>query len=606
MLQLLPPSEALSNLVSSAAQLSQRLGLHASATHGKGSPQEAEQRRNVFWLTFMIDQSVAIRTGTSPHVQEDDVGVRVPSGCLSTSSSSSSSPTSESSSEKEDRTGKSIFHANCELALLQARLYRELHSPRSRLRSQIDRITSLSQIDTALQSWLGQLPPQLQPNNTFSNDHTVLAHVLLLQISYLDTLCILHRASPFNRCWFTSPSHPPSPQSPIEGKGRVYASTSICTIAARRALGWAQRFGGSESGLPQNARDGILHLMAGQAAQCALSAALTLIASLISNPEDSQAESDLALLQQGLSFLSSNISSMTPPTMSVLSTLHSVSTSQVQLAANRSLPRSKRTRGNNDNVRPPLKMKTKEVTHQRRASQPPSSISPSASASIKSPGSTLSQSPHDMLLTHPVTTTSAPMQPASMDAMMRVSPNMLISPSTASASMDEPLMMPGDVVMPLPILPSDGGGMHGLGVDMSGGLDAQYVDMTPHGHTQHMDLHAEGEGWECSPIHHGGQHADGEWWHQQQHQHHAGGQGYEDVIVSAGPTPVLGEGGFGRAGVGEWDGEWEGSEGLALTPIEGAGLGHVPTHGHGHAGGMMMPPPGGIGMDGGMEFMAYA
>lgn len=144
--------------------------------------------------------------------------------------------------------------------------------------------------------------------------------------------------------------------------------------------------------------------------------------------------------------------------------------------------------------------------------------------------------------------------------------------------------------------------MHGLGVDMSGGLDAQqYVDMTSHGHAQHMDLHAEGEGWECSPIHHGGQHDEGEWWHhQQQHQHHAGGQGYEDVIVSAGPTPVLDEGGMGG-----WDGEWEGSEGLALTPVEGAGLGHVPSHVPAHAQGMMMPA-GGIGMESRMEFMAYA
>ena len=531
MLQTINNVEAFSTVMSAAIQASHRLGLHSSGVATNASPKDVEQRQNTFWLLFILDQSLGLLMGRPTYLQEDDVGVRLPQRPAdSTASSSTSSPTSATPDiiNSERASESVIFRHHCELALLQNRLQRELYSPRSQLRSQLERLTSLSEIDSFLQSWRQGVPSDIRPGNRPDCSHPLLPHILQLQLAYFDTLACLHRASPFNRGWFTAPHHPPSLEpSPVECKGRVYASTSICANAARSSLTLV-RYCYQSGETHNNLNNATLNFMKGQLIRYTTSAVLTLFASTVSGPEDVQAQNDILLFERATASLSTSSSSIT----SSVKQLCDIASKLVHRSRTRTLPKSKRNRepDSGSAKQPPPRLCAKQTL--RHDSISPAHSSPATHSSARattqsafptithpptintqalpphhashptlkalSPSSQQSV-PQDLLLTQSFPAPSSlPTSPEDIHAiemgMMGVSPSMLMEAASANA----PLCMPGDIGVPMHTQthPSSLSGIGlGIGAELGESGSAGFCG----GRDLGLQMEMEAQGWDYTP-----------------------------------------------------------------------------------------------------------
>ncbi|KAG8525701.1 uncharacterized protein KY384_000461 [Bacidia gigantensis] len=297
MLQTLPEPQPSYTMIAAACQLSQRLGLHTPIRQKAVSLEELEQRQNLFWIAYSLDKIACLRSGCPPTLHDEDIGVRLPG---SISSSLSPSPTS---SPREPSI--SLFRIRCELSLIEGRVYSELYSARSRLRSSTDRLAAIAQLDKEIESLKNRTPKEYCLQNEMSCDNDFIDTVLVLNFAYYECLQTIHRASPFYRSWYNEDSQlSPPPKCPEGLNPRVFSSTVICLDAARSSINLLRY-----CTLPRRIHDGprpggernkplmwnTLHDV--------LSATLSLFVNLLQNIEDENAERDVQLIRIVADFL---------------------------------------------------------------------------------------------------------------------------------------------------------------------------------------------------------------------------------------------------------------------------------------------------------------
>ena len=124
-----------------------------------------------------------MRSGCPPAFHDDDIGVRLPDA-------------------EDSAANHSLFRAMAELALLESRVYSQLYSARGRIRSDSDRLISVARADKDLESWKGNLPVEIRPNQEIACEESLFMPVLMLHFSYFDCLETIHRASPYHQSRF--------------------------------------------------------------------------------------------------------------------------------------------------------------------------------------------------------------------------------------------------------------------------------------------------------------------------------------------------------------------------------------------------------------------
>ena len=285
-MQATPDPQPSYTMIAAAARIAQRLGLHASLDNASIAIDEFEQRKNVFWLAYILDKGACLRSGYPPTLHDEDVGIQLPD----------LEQLSVQLRPNEPRF--SIFRSMTELALLESRVYSQLYSARSRLFTKTERLRSVAQLDKDLESWKGRLPLNIRPGGDILCDESPFMAVLMLQFSYYDCLETIHRASSHHKPWFSEPDETPAAQDDRLNllNPRIYSSTAICVNAARSIVG-LMRYFTHDNARPRES----LNWMA---VYYPLSAALALFANVIQNPEDSNAESDINLMRIVTNFFS--------------------------------------------------------------------------------------------------------------------------------------------------------------------------------------------------------------------------------------------------------------------------------------------------------------
>ena len=214
-------------MTAAATRMAQRLGLHASIEHFSLTREELEQRRNVFWIAFMLGKGVCIRSGCPPTLHDEDIGSRLPD------------PKAYQLKYGEGSQPFSLFRSRAELALIEGKVYSELYSARSRLQCENDRLHSVGALDAELEQWKNKIPVAIRPGHDIQCDQNVFMAFLMLHFAYYDCSETVHRASPHHQSWFNEnerASVPSNYQNRISNP-RVYASTSIGMNAARSMIG---------------------------------------------------------------------------------------------------------------------------------------------------------------------------------------------------------------------------------------------------------------------------------------------------------------------------------------------------------------------------------
>ncbi|KAL4761526.1 transcription factor domain-containing protein [Aspergillus foveolatus] len=173
-------SQATMPVVTAAIRASHRMGLHREIHRPYLSRLEQQQRKNVFWIAYIIDQSISIRLGSAPTQQLDDYDVGFPS---------------------DDTEGlmlvgnKTVFPQLCRISVIRSRTYKHFYSARAlEDKSTADICETVHKLDAELQDWRreSQFDILLKQRGS-GQDFLVGFASASLFLLYNNTLMMIHR-----------------------------------------------------------------------------------------------------------------------------------------------------------------------------------------------------------------------------------------------------------------------------------------------------------------------------------------------------------------------------------------------------------------------------
>jgi hypothetical protein len=217
--------QSLSILAATAVRLAYGIGLHRTLDEFGLSQLEKDQRRNVFWTVYIIDKNIALRCGQPSAIVDDDIGIDL--------------PRERNIIERyPDGTRKfELFRCQAQLALLESRIYTELYSIRSRTRSDLDRLMSVSKLDSDLQKWRESLPEEICPEMPIKCSKDQLFPVLMMHFAYFNCVTTVHRVSIHHGSWTSDLANRSGSNLHNQHLNpRVYASQSRCLAMARNTI----------------------------------------------------------------------------------------------------------------------------------------------------------------------------------------------------------------------------------------------------------------------------------------------------------------------------------------------------------------------------------
>ncbi|ORX92702.1 hypothetical protein BCR34DRAFT_250669 [Clohesyomyces aquaticus] len=194
-------------LIATTMRLAHKIGLHDRAASGNLGAVNARQRACVFWMAYILDKDLSMRS-KQPSVQlDDDVDLELPSpevfpyqvidGCIDDASVGSGIIVTA-----DGTVEMNYFATRIQLAVIEGGVYDYLYSTRSQKRSIEERSHALDTIAYALETWRASIPFEF---SAFVAPDTVSPIVLqLLAVLHSTSLActtLLNQANAWNTSW---------------------------------------------------------------------------------------------------------------------------------------------------------------------------------------------------------------------------------------------------------------------------------------------------------------------------------------------------------------------------------------------------------------------
>ncbi|KAJ5812080.1 hypothetical protein N7474_008381 [Penicillium riverlandense] len=139
-------AEASYMAIGTAARLALGLGLHRTLVDSLLTTNDVEERRNVFWVLYVMDRGVSLRLGRPPTICEDDIEVSEPTP----------------SRKLQSSPAKDGFAHFVKLNRIKSEIYSKLYSVRSLMGDgQTQRLATLHNLDEKLTTWQNSLPSEM-------------------------------------------------------------------------------------------------------------------------------------------------------------------------------------------------------------------------------------------------------------------------------------------------------------------------------------------------------------------------------------------------------------------------------------------------------------
>ncbi len=225
-LQATPVPRSYSLLVANAIRLGHSIGLHRQESYHNGMPvAEIEQRKRVFWLCYILDRDISMRSGQPPVQHDDDIDVDFPCDSLS------------------DGVGYifltqglwpvNFLRLRIQLAVIQGAIYRDLYSAKATKQSDDHRALVVQQLDERLKQWKKSTSIDFRPEFLTQKlqEPFDMLHIVILHFTYFNCLILIHRSSFQNMSWKTRAPNSIEPFNP-----RNFSSKPIVIETARSAL----------------------------------------------------------------------------------------------------------------------------------------------------------------------------------------------------------------------------------------------------------------------------------------------------------------------------------------------------------------------------------
>ena len=170
-----------SMLVSAAIRMIRILDLD-SELDGEPDDAEAEQRRNVFWIAYMLDVDLSLRSGLPPNIT-DLPEMQLPQERLLDESGQLS--------DSLDPPPVDFFRLEVDLSLIRAKIYR-LYTPDAS--ATYEQLTMrASQLRDELEAWRIKLPSSIRPNCARKSNGSISFPLATLHLDFYYSACLVHQ-----------------------------------------------------------------------------------------------------------------------------------------------------------------------------------------------------------------------------------------------------------------------------------------------------------------------------------------------------------------------------------------------------------------------------
>lgn len=273
-------------LIAAAIRLSHSIGLHKKGTGFNLNSTEIEQRKRVFWIGYMLDKDLCLRSGRPPAQDDDDMNVELPDA--NPADSIGNIPLG-------DGKGKmNLFRVMCEFAIIESKVYRRLYSTKATKQTVGELLNTIGELDQELEDWKDSIPIDFRPEHEIKASHTpLILHIVMLHFTYYNCLTTIHRMCVHHGYWTSRLSN-----YAIQGLNakplnpRVYSSAALCVSSARASISLLKY-------IPQGDFSCVWLIL-----YFSVSALVTLFGNALQNPVDPRARSDTRLMSLVVTFLS--------------------------------------------------------------------------------------------------------------------------------------------------------------------------------------------------------------------------------------------------------------------------------------------------------------
>ena len=225
-----PNPRPCSVLISATIKLAQSMGLHKKNEDLDLSDAEIEQRKRVFWIAYLLDKDVSLRTGQPPAQDDDDMDVDLPAETI------------DLNAHPQAGMGcVNFFNLRIGLAIIQGQIYKRLCSVKAMKQSEEERSLAVQELDTMLHTWRASVPigfdgEYFEPMGRAAPPAVI--HTLIIRFTYFNSLNTIH-SPPAQSLSCRGTSCPKQMQAVgpnISFQCRNISSDPFCVEEARRAI----------------------------------------------------------------------------------------------------------------------------------------------------------------------------------------------------------------------------------------------------------------------------------------------------------------------------------------------------------------------------------
>jgi Fungal specific transcription factor domain. len=178
-------SRTTSLLISEAAKLSLTLGFHRSSFYTNMNPNTAERHKRAFWIAYILDKDMSIKTGMPSTYNDDDISLGY------TTSDSLGCPGKVVVSEV--CVEATIFRLRAQLAVIESKIQNQLYSEKSTKCSATQLLQAVVELEYRLEDWKGHVPLNIQPGNIdWSTVIPPREPIILLHLVYYRAMSAVH------------------------------------------------------------------------------------------------------------------------------------------------------------------------------------------------------------------------------------------------------------------------------------------------------------------------------------------------------------------------------------------------------------------------------
>lgn len=217
------------------------LPMRPTTDHPSPSERETQLLRTLFWLCYVLDKDVALRTGLPPIFPDEFCNMTLPDGYQNLHSRCQYGVSPDMRSVALHETPMPTFPGDIRLGMLKGKISRSLYSTLASGKSEAELLRSIRELDEELEDWRISIPVQCRPALSIPREFQLASswkteenvRHILLNLDYHHLITAIHRASA--RCSLGSETHDVNRNTGINSSIALSIEASRSTLVYFRA-----------------------------------------------------------------------------------------------------------------------------------------------------------------------------------------------------------------------------------------------------------------------------------------------------------------------------------------------------------------------------------